>query len=82
MSIGRSTGAGAGVAGPTLVPLVPLGDLSTSTGGTHRGARWGAEAVVHVTKRALDRSDGMNEPTTEEDQGYRLPRVLSYLPLP
>ena len=58
------------------------GALSTSTGGTHRGARWGAEAVVHVTTRALDRSDGMNEPTTEEDLGYRLPRVLSYLPVP
>ena len=30
------------------------GDLSPSTGGAHRGAGWGTEAVIHVTTRGLD----------------------------
>ena len=31
------------------------GDLSTSTGGTHGGAGWRTEAIIHVTTRGLDR---------------------------
>ena len=45
MSIGRSTGVGAGV----------VGDLSTTTGCTHRGAGWRAESIIHITTRGLDR---------------------------
>ena len=30
------------------------GDLSTSTGGAHRGAGWRTEAIIHVTTRGLD----------------------------
>ena len=33
----------------------PKGDLSTSTGGTHRGAGWRTEAIIHITTRGLDR---------------------------
>ena len=31
------------------------GDLSKSTGGTHRGAGWRTEAIIHITARGLDR---------------------------
>ena len=31
------------------------GDLSTSTGGAHRGAGWRTETIIHVTTRGLDR---------------------------
>ena len=29
------------------------GDLSTSTGGTHRGAGWRTEAIIYVTARGV-----------------------------
>ena len=32
------------------------GDQSTGTGGMHRVAGWGTEAVVHITARGLNRS--------------------------
>ena len=31
------------------------GNLSTSTGDTHRGAGWRTEAIIHITTRGLDR---------------------------
>ena len=29
-------------------------DMSTSTGGTHRGAGWRTKAIIHVTARGFD----------------------------
>ena len=42
-------------------------DLSKSTGGTHRGAGWRTEAILHVTTRGLDSSIGIDNGMLEPE---------------